>query len=205
MRRAFALGLSVLVACAVGQEPASAEKTNGSEKAAASRPASKIRRVTNLESGDGFAVHYPGDQSIGKDPRTLFSDDFEGREPFVQWTDRKTSDCVRLTDAGPNSGNYAAAIDADAATNQGGHLFKRLHWGENELHVRFYVKFVSPAEFVQHFVQISADEPARPFPFGGAGVCPDGGVRFATSVEPFGLRGEIFPPGAWRLHSYWCE
>jgi hypothetical protein len=58
---------------------------------------------------------------------------------------------------------------------------------------------------VQHFVQVSADQPARPFPFVGAGVCPDGGARFATAIEPFGAKGAWPAPGAWHLHSYWCE
>lgn len=204
MLRAFALGLSLFVACALGQEPTGGEKIDGKERAT-SRPSAQIRRATDLESGEGFAAHYPGDQSIGKDPRTLFSDDFEGREPFLGWTDRKTPECVRMADSGQHSGNYAAAIDADVKTNEGGHLFKRLQFGQNELHVRFYVKFPSPAEYVQHFVQVSADEPPRPFPFGGAGVCPDGGARFATAVEPFGRKGAIPAPGAWHLHSYWCE
>ena len=46
---------------------------------------------------------------------------------------------------------------------------------------------------------------ARSFPLGGAGVCPDGGARFATAIEPFGMKEGIGPPGAWHLHSYWCE
>src|SRR5436853_89213 len=97
------------------------------------------------------------------------------------------------------------ALGADLETNQGGHLFKRLPFGQDVLYVRFYVKFVGPAEYVQHFVQVSADQPAREFMLGGAGVCPDGGTRFATAIEPFGWQGKFDPPGAWHLHSYWCE
>ena len=104
-----------------------------------------------------------------------------------------------------HSGWFSVAIDADMKTDQGGHLLKRLQFGEDTLFVRFYVKFPSPAEYVQHFVQITADRPARSFPLGGAGVCPDGGARFATAIEPFGATGAWPAPGAWRLHTYWCE
>src|SRR5687767_2515305 len=103
MRRAIALGLSLFVACAVGQEPVESGKNDGGEKAA-SRPSSTVRMVADLESGDGFAANYPGDQSIGKDPRTVFSEDFEGRDPFAVWTDRKTPECVRMVEEGPHSG-----------------------------------------------------------------------------------------------------
>jgi hypothetical protein len=204
MSRAVALGLTLLVACAVGQEPQGSDKIENKEKGASSRPSS-IHRISDLEEGDGFSALYPGDQNIGKDSRTVFSEDFEGRDPFAAWSDCKSADCVRLVENAPHSGYFALAIDADTKTNQGGHLFKRLQYGQNTLYVRFYVKFAAPAEYVQHFVQISADEPARHFPFGGAGVCPDGGARFATAIEPFGAGGAVAPPGAWHLHSYWCE
>jgi hypothetical protein len=203
MRPVIALGLSLCIAWnASGQQPAGTpiEPAAG---ASTSRPAS-IRRIVNLESGDGFAARYPGDQSIRKDPRTIFSEDFEGRDPFVGWTDRQAPECVRLVDQSTHSGYYALAIDADLKGNRGGHLFKRLRYGQDALYVRFYVSFLSPVEYVQHFVQISADEPARSFPLGGAGVCPDGGARFATAIEPVGVRG-LSAPGAWELHSYWCE
>jgi hypothetical protein len=208
MRRVIALGLSLLVGLAgriEGQQP---EKTSGG--AAAERPASRpsvpIRRmVQDLPSGEGFAASYPGDQCIRSDRRVIFSEDFDGRDPFTAWSDWKSPENVRLTDRDRHSGYFALAIEADLETNRGGHLFKRLPHGEDVLHVRFYVKFVGPAEYVQHFVQISADEPPRPFLLGGAGVCPDGGMRFATAIEPFGSKGRFPAPGAWHLHSYWCE
>ena len=43
----------------------------------------------------------------------MFSEDFEGRDPFAGWTDRKTPECVRLSEDVPHSGNFALAIEAD--------------------------------------------------------------------------------------------
>ena len=206
MRRLIALGIGLIVTTALAQDqirPAdtvAAENTNAS-----SRPSATIQRIQDLPSGDGFAVEYVGDHSIRRDPRVVFSEDFEGRDPFVSWSDRKSAENVRIVEQDPHSGFHALAIDADLKGDQGGHLFKRLHYGEDTLFVRFYVKFPSPAEYVQHFVQISADQPARKFPFVAAGVCPDGGARFATAIEPVGAKGAWPAPGAWRLHSYWCE
>jgi hypothetical protein len=199
--RVAALGLTLFIAAtALGQVPA--EPTNAGSEGAASRPSSRIRAITDVESGDGFAARYPGDQCIRRDSRTIFSEDFEGRDPLRGWSDRKGPESVRLTEEGVHSGYLALAIEAEPGS--GGHLFKRLRVGYDTLHVRFYVRFPSPAARVQHFVQISADEPPRPFPLGGAGVCPDGGARFATTVEPFAQNG-LASPGAWRLVSYWCE
>jgi hypothetical protein len=203
MRRAIAIGLSILVGYAAGQEPAKSTET--AAERASSRPSDRIQRITDLPEGSGFAAAYPGDQCIRGDGRVIFSEDFEGRDPFPGWTDWKSPENVHLVDKYPHAGHFALAIDADLKTNQGGHLFKRLPFGQDALYVRFYVLFLGPAEYVQHFVQISADEPARPFLLGGAGVCPDGGTRFATSIEPFAGKAKLAPPGGWHLHSYWCE
>lgn len=206
MRRTIATGLAVLASLGLGQAMGQGSAEGAvTESRPASRPVDRITRMSDLVEGEGFSAAYPGDQSIRSDPRTVFSEDFEGRDPFVGWTDWKAPEFVRLVDAAPHSGNFALAIEADARTNSSGHLFKRLQFGQDALFVRFYVKFHSPAEYVQHFVIVSADAPARAFPLGGAGVCPDGGARFATEVAPFGARGAIAPPGGWHLHSYWCE
>jgi hypothetical protein len=203
MRRLIALGLGLIVSNALSQHPNHSDQTGPAQKAS-SRP-SAVERIQDLPSGDGFAVDYPGDQSIRSDPRVVFSEDFEGHYPFRSWTDRKSAENVRIVEEDPHSGFHALAIEADLKTNQGGHLFKRLTYGEDSLFVRFYVKFPSPAEYVQHFVQISADEPRRKFPSVAAGVCPDGGARFVTAIEPFGAQAAWPAPGAWHLHSYWCE
>jgi hypothetical protein len=204
LMRSIALGLSLFAAMtAFGQSPAGQTDVQSTERAA-SRPSAPIKALADFDPGEGYAAYYPGDHNIRRDPRTIFSDDFEEREPFAGWTDRSDPERVRLVDTVPHSGSHALAIGADVKAGLGGHLFKRLRIGHDTLFVRFYVRFPSPAEHVQHFVQIAADEPARPFPLGGAGVCPDGGARFATAIEPFGLP-HLPAPGAWHLHSYWCE
>ncbi len=164
-----------------------------------------IHRTALPQSGLGLAAGYPGDVNIRKDRRVLFSEDFEGKDPFRNWTDVKGGDGVRLVEDGTHAGKRSVSIAADLSRDDGGHLFRRLAFGEDSVYVRFYVKFVAPVEYVHHFVTLSADDPPQKFPAGGAGVCPDGGRRFSTAIEPFGYHGKAAAPGNWRLASYWCE
>src|SRR5262245_30673290 len=102
MRRVLALALSVFVGIAAGQQPA--KSNDGRADRASSRPSVPIQRNLNLPSGDGFAASYPGDQCIRSDRRVIFSEDFEGRDPFTAWTDWKAPENVHLTDKDTHAG-----------------------------------------------------------------------------------------------------
>src|SRR5262245_16284426 len=116
MRRAIALVAGFVAAASIhGQQPSQSETSAHADRAA-SRPSASIERIQDLPSGEGFAARYPGDQSIRRDPRTIFSEDFEGRDPFELWTDRKGPENVRLQDDDVHSGWHALAIDADMKT-----------------------------------------------------------------------------------------
>lgn len=205
MKRCFFAVLALAALPLWGQSP--------SDEAVASRPAAvvdvlpgNIRRAPLVNAGEGISARYPGDRGIRSDARVLFVEDFESADPFSTWTERKSPETVRVVedDAG-GGGHRALAMTADLKSNAPAYAFRRLPYGVDRLYVRFYTKFVGPAEYLQHFVQMSADEPPRLFPTGGAGVCPDGGKRFATAIEPFGHRGRFPAPGAWHMLSYWCE
>ncbi len=164
-----------------------------------------IHRVALPRTGLGLAAEYPGDTNIRRDSRVVFAADFESKDPFRLWTERKDAEAVSITSEGAHAGTHALSIAADLSRNTGGYLFKRLPAGEDVLFVRFYVKFPNPVEYVHHFVHLTADDPPRKFPLGGAGVCPDGGRRFSTAIEPFGFGGRFPAPGAWQMLAYWCE
>ena len=154
--------------------------------------------------GGGIAREYPGDFGIRENKLVLFTEDFDSDQGLKSWTDRKGQVGVVV---GGNNDTKCAEITASLANGKAssGHLFKRLPYGEDEVFCRFYVNFKSPHDYVGHLVSLTGDVPAEPVPFRGDGICPDGNVRFMTSVEPFGHAGAFPPPGAWRLLSYWCE
>lgn len=154
--------------------------------------------------GAGLAAAYPGDFGLRENKSVLFTEDFDGADGLKAWSDRKGD--VRITTTGMD-GTRGLAITAalrEGADN-GGHLFKRLPYGEDAVWCRFYVKFKKPHDYVGRLVSLTGDVPAESVPYRGDGICPDGNARFFTSVEPFGFGGAVPRPGAWRMLSYWCE
>lgn len=162
-----------------------------------------IRRMVPSVGG-GIARDYPGDFGIRENKLVLFTEDFDSDQGLKSWTDRKGQASINADGHGGTKCAQILATLADPKA-QGGHLFKRLPFGEDEVFCRFYVRFKSPHDYVGHLVSLTGDSPAEPVPFRGDGICPDGNVRFMTSVEPFGYAGAFPQPGAWRLLSYWCE
>jgi hypothetical protein len=81
----------------------------------------------------------------------------------------------------------------------GGHLYRRLMPGYDQLFLRFYVKFDSDCYPIHHFVHMGGYHPATPWPQGGAGTRPNGDDRFSTGVEPFGNKWR------WDFYSYWMD
>lgn len=179
------------------------------DPAADSRPAPEeakpvgTTRSTPTASGDGLAARFPGDYGVRSDPRVLFHEDFESDPAFATWTERRGSG-VRTTGEA-HGGKQACAVTVDLKNEPSAWLFKRFPAGKDRVYARFYVKFPRPAEYLQRFVHLTADAPTNAGPLGGAGVCPDGGKRFATEILPHARRGTPAAPGFWRLSSYWCE
>jgi hypothetical protein len=159
--------------------------------------------ASTAPGGPGLAAQYPGDLGIRSAPGVVFVDDFEVDPAFATWTERK-SDAVRLVDDA-HGGARACAISVDLRHDSSQWLFKRLPVGKDKVYVRFYVKFPTPSEYLQRFVHLTADLPPKKIPLGGAGVCPDGGARFATEILPHARKGAPAAPGFWRMSSYWCE
>ena len=170
-----------------------------------------------LPEGGGLAARYPGDIGIEKDPAVVFAENFEEGtldELFGRWTDTSNKNGKVLafsTDvAGESAGRRSLQMTATKGENSGGHLFKVLSPGHDELYVRFYTRFAADYGFCHHFVRIRGMIDPVPYPLGQISKQPS--ARWCgTDIEP--VRGSEFgrsaaptpPPGIWALSSYWPE
>ncbi|MFH1068750.1 MAG: dockerin type I repeat-containing protein [Candidatus Glassbacteria bacterium] len=175
--------------------------------------------VSDLKAGSqpalaairGIAAGYPGDVGIEQDSAVVFRENFESgaiEDLGQRWNDISNAGFNVLwyvQDSVPGSpGKRSLQMTATKGYDTGGHLWKLLDKGYDQLYARFYVKFAADAPYVHHFVHMGAQYQSPGFPMGGAGSRPDGAVSFSTGMD-LGSRETVNPPGAWFFYSYWCE
>jgi hypothetical protein len=176
-------GLVIFVLCFPGD-------ANASESAA------KVRQ--------GLAGKYDGDEGIQKDPNVIFAESFEegSLDPVKsRWESVKNIEIMSLSSDVPaaSSGKHSLLMTHVGGKGTGGHLYRRLLPGYEQLYVRFYVKFARDCYPIHHFVHVGGYNPATPWPQGGAGIRPAGNERFTTGVEPYGRKWR------WDFYSYWMQ
>ncbi len=161
---------------------------------------------------EGLAARYPGDEGLKRDPRVLFTEDFETgtvAEIAQRWSEMSNKEgkvLVLSSDVPPGSaGHRSLEMTATLGQNTGGHLYKCLSNGVEKLYARFYVKFAADAGYTHHFVALGGYHPATLYPQGGAGERPRGDDRIYIGIEPNGDYGRVPPPGAWSFYAYWQE
>ena len=162
----------------------------------------------------GLAARYPGDRGLRDDPAVLLFEDFDGVDlPSVvaRWDSAGNAggSVLALSEDVPapaaGAGRHSLQVTAHPGRDNGGHLYRRLPRGVDELYVRFYVKFPDPAGYVHHFVHLGGYDPSTRWPQGGAGERPRGDERVTVGIEPFGRNGTRPPPGEWNFYAYWHE
>ncbi|MFC1545030.1 hypothetical protein ACFL4X_02590 [Gemmatimonadota bacterium] len=166
---------------------------------------------TALAGTLGLAARYPGDAGIENDSAVVFAENFESisvSDLSRRWTEVSNSNnsvlyIVKDTTA-PSAGKYCLRMTGTKGQNSGGHLWKLLDEGYEQLYARFYVKFAPDAPYVHHFVALGGKYNSPPYPAPGAGSRPDGTSSFLTFIDLIG-RDVTNPPGAWSFYSYWCE
>lgn len=151
----------------------------------------------------GIASKYSGDKGIENDPDVIFVEDFEeGSLASIQsrWENVKQPQIMSLsTDVPPGSiGKHSLLMTHVGGKGTGGHLYRRLLPGYEQLYARFYVKFDPNAYKIHHLgTHMGGYNPPTRWPQGKAGLRPAGNDRFTTSVETHG--------SAWRwdFYTYW--
>lgn len=150
----------------------------------------------------GLARKYPGDVGLAGDPNVIFVEDFEREsldEVTARWESVRSAEIMSLATDVPETsfGARSLLMTHVGGRSTGGHLYRRLLPGYDQLFVRFYVKFDVDCAPIHHFVHLGGYHPATPWPQGGAGTRPRGDARFSTGVEPFGDKWR------WDFYSYW--
>ncbi len=157
-----------------------------------------------LPEGAGLAAKFPGDRGIADDPRVVFVENFE--QPSLddvksRWESVGGAEILSLADESPpaSAGERSLLMTHVGGRGDGGHLYRRLAPGYEQLYVRFYVRFDRDCAPVHHFFHVGGYNPPTPWPQGGAGERPRGDERFSVGIEPFG------DTWVWDYYAYWME
>lgn len=164
----------------------------------------------------GLAAKYPGDAGIERDPDVVFTENFEAgtiQKIGEHWSDVSDAAGTSLAlsaDVPPSTGGkHSLQATATRGKDTGGHLFKVLKPGYDELYIRFYVKFAADHGFLNHFVKLQGSINPPRWTEGEAGHRHT--KSFSTGLEPqegshHTYPGKSYPPpGIWHFYSYWPE
>src|SRR5690606_2033084 len=149
-----------------------------------------------------LASRYVGDAGIAEDPNVVFAEGFEAgslEAVTARWDSVQNAEIMSLSADVPEAsgGTRSLLMTHVGGRSTGGHLYRRLLPGYEELFVRFYVRFDPDCFPIHHFVHLGGYHPATAWPQGGAGIRPAGDERFTTGVEPYGKQWR------WDFYSYW--
>lgn len=151
----------------------------------------------------GLAASYPGDIGIESHPDVLFTEFFEEasvHDAADRWDAVKDLEIMSLSDDVPPGSDGAASLLLSHVGGQGtgGHLYRQLKPGYDQVYARMYVKFAPDCWDVHHFgTNIGGNRPPTPQPRVSAGNRPPGDDQFWVGVEPGGW--------TWDFYTYWME
>lgn len=132
----------------------------------------------------------------------IFREGFEGPD-LSGWDEvRNPGNCALDRDV-VASGAQALRIESHLARDTGGSVTKWFLPGEDEVYLRFYVRFSEDSDYIHHFVRLIANRADNRWSgFGHAGERPEGDDRYTTGIEPWGDWGRNEAPGWWHFYSY---
>jgi hypothetical protein len=160
------------------------------------------------EGAEPIATKYPGDVGIERDPRVVFSENFEADtlDPVWQrWDTVSDREGMTLSNDQPQGSRGKRSLVMERLKGSGAQLYRRLKdksggWGYNQLFARYYVKFDPDCGEIHHFgTCIGGNNPPTPWPSVSAGQPTDGAKSFWSGIEPFGRSW------VWDYYTYWCE
>jgi hypothetical protein len=99
-----------------------------------------------------------------------------------------------------SSGKQSLLMTHVGGQGNGGHLYRRLPRGLNQVFARMYVKFDPDCYPVHHFgTCVGGNNPPSRWPLVKAGTRPAGDKSFWVGIEPFGKAW------TWDYYAYWHE
>ena len=174
--------------------------------AEAAEPGKQVRQSTpdgsELVVKHSMASRYRGDRGIENDPNVICAENFEEGSLDAlrsRWESVQNIEIMSLSSDVPagSGGKQSLLMSHVGGKSTGGHLYRRLLPGYEQVYVRFYVKFDRDCFPIHHFVHVGGYNPSTPWPQGGAGIRPAGNERFTTGIEPYGRQWR------WDFYSYW--
>ena len=150
----------------------------------------------------GIGAQYPGDEGIGKDPRVLFTENFETgdvKSIGARWGDVGRPQNLQLTEDVP-----AGSAGRRSLKVAFGGLYTHFKPADC-VYVRYSIKFGPLCGYTHHLPFLIADGEPTPWPKGFAGKKPGGDNFFGSALDAWGDWGMEKPPGKWILYSYWHE
>lgn len=157
-----------------------------------------------VNTSQGIALSYPGDEGIETDPNILFVEKFDdGLKNIIgRYTDVYNDSGMSTDPDVPvgSKGPYSIVMTNTGGKNTGGHLFKSFGAGfDSTIFVRYYVKYPSVSNgFIHHQgIWVGGYNPATDYPNPRAGICGLGGSRISIAYEPVN--------GSMGSYIYWGE
>jgi len=164
----------------------------------------RAENARTLPEGPGLAARLGSSEKLFDHPDVVLVEDFEldrASDLKTRWTQISHPEIISLSDdVPPNStGKRSLLMTHVGGQGTGGHLYRRLDQGYEQLFIRFYVKFAPECGQIHHFFHVGGYYPPTPWPQGGAGERPRGNERFTVGIEPFGKDWR------WDYYTYWME
>src|ERR1043165_2003946 len=157
------------------------------------------------ETPPSLAAKYPGDTGIEKDPKVIFTENFDDVSADAlkkRWESVKDPQIMSSADDVPAgaANKHSLLMTHIGGKGDGGALYRRLPKGQDQVYARFYIKFDPDCAPIHHFgTNMGGYNPTTAWPQGGAGLRADGGKGFWTGGEPCGKNWR------WDFYAYWCE
>lgn len=165
---------------------------------AASCATAQTPSTDNTEQG--LAAQYPNDKNIAADPDVIFTTNFE--KGITGWSKLINDPAITINkDHDIVSGDSACVqITAIHEKDSGGDLIFNLPIPQDQIYVRFYVRFHKDTFMAGHFVRIQATKSEPQF-WPNAGKNPPGDKGYwSTICPPFPDKNKT-----WRFYTYWHE
>jgi len=157
----------------------------------------------NRASGQGIAAKYVRDVGIESDPDVILTEMFEDSVVAIagRWNQAENSAGMSLSSEVPaaSSGTRSLLMTSIGGTNAGGHLYKNLGPGYDQVYLRYYIKYSSTGTYHHTGGWLGGYNPPTDWPQGGAGERPTGSDRFSIGPEPLDASLTL------GLYNYWME